>query len=363
MNSKIATIGIFAVLAVAAFAGILVASDASAEGETYTVTYEVDGMSYSTTQTDTALTLPTLEAIGAKAEGKTFGGWEMGGAVYSPGSQVTLTETTTVFTAKLTDTVYTATFKQGDAVLEIVEGTLAEQVDLAKEIAALVPTAEGKIFAGWQIDGKGDIIKTADLGILKGDVTYVAAFTVDFVVTFIDGDKTYVSHVSDLTVPDLGERTGFTFLGWFIGTDQVDPLTYNIVADTTFTAKWEPTNVYVTFEAGSFSTKVAVLYGETVVQPALPAGYIGWGVKNADGSITAFDFSTAITKDMTLVGIPAAPAKASGLKDPIVMTIAIIIGTLVLVMLAVFVMMVRKGKIVIGRGANVKKISEEEKKE
>ncbi len=363
MNSKIATIGLFGVLMVAAFAGIAIVGDDADAETTYTVTYTVDGMSYSTTQTSTALTLPTLDALGAKAEGKTFEGWEMDGTVYSPGSQVTLTSATTTFAAKLTDTTYTATFKQGDNVLKTVTGTLAEAKSLATAVADLVPVADKLIFAGWQVDGKGAIIKTADLGTLTADVTYVAAFTTDFTVTFIDGDKTFFSSVSDLKVPDLGEKTGFTFLGWFVGTEQVDPSAYSITADTTFTAKWEPVNVYVTFEAGSFSTKVAVLYGQTVVEPALPAGYTGWGIKAADGTITAFDFSKTITEDMTIVGIGAAPAKASGLSDPITMTLAILVGTLVLVVIAVFVVMLRKGKIVIGRGPNAKKTSEEDKKE
>lgn len=365
MNSKIATIGLFGVLLVAAFAGIVViGEDADAvEVTEYTVTYKVDGMSYSKTQTVATLTLPTLEALGATCEGKTFGGWELDGAVYSPGSQITLAGSTTVFTAKLTDTTYTATFKQGDNVLKTVTGTLAEAKDLATAVADLVPVADKLIFAGWQVDGKGAIIKTADLGTLAADVTYIAAFTTDFKVIFIDGDKTYVSCVSKLTVPDLGERTGFTFLGWFIDTLQVDPSTYEILEDTTFTAKWEPVNVYVTFEAGSFSTVVAVLYGQTVVEPALPSGYTGWGIKAADGTIAAFDFSKAITEDMTIVGIGAAPAKASGLSDPITMTLAILVGTLVLVVIAVFVVMLRKGKIVIGRGPNAKKTSEEGNKE
>ncbi len=363
MNSKIATIGLFGVLMVAAFAGIAIVGDDADATDTYTVVYTVDEMSYSTTQTEATLTLPTLEKLGAKVEGKTFEGWEMGGAVYSPGSQVTLDSASTTFKAKLTDTKYIATFKQGDVVLDTVEGTLAEKVSLAEAVADLEPEADKQIFVGWQIDGKGDIIKTADLGILKGNVTYIAAFATDFTVTFIDGDKTYISCVSDLTVPDLGDRTGFNWLGWFIGDEEVDPELYDFTEDTTFTAKWEPVNVYVTFEAGSFSTVVAVLYGQAVVEPALPSGYVGWGLKAADGTVTAFDFSQAITEDMTIVGIAAAPAKATGLSDPITMTLAIIIGTLVLVIIAVFVMMLRKGKIVIGRGPNAKKNSEEEKKE
>ena len=392
MNSKIATIGIFGVLLVAAFAGIVaVGDDANAEiTETstttgYSVAYIVEGKTFTVPQAKGdgvvagTIKLATLDELGAKAPSdKTFVAWNAAengtGTSYVAGSTLIIPsdgDGKATLYAIFEWTTYTATFKDADGKdITTIKGTAntggsgdAGVKDLAK-VAPAAPAVEGMIFAGWLADGADAPVAKANLGKLSADVTYTAVYTVDYVVTFIDGDKTYVSCVSKLTVPDLGDRTGFTFLGWFIDTLQVDPETFPILEDTTFVAKWEPVNVYVTFTAGSFSTEVAVLYGQTVVEPALPSGYVGWGIEAEDGTVTAFDFSKAITEDMTIVGIAAAPAKATGLSDPIVMTLAIILGTLVLVGIAGLVVLKRQGKIVIGRGPNAaKNLPQEEKKE
>ncbi len=394
MNSKIATMGLFAVLMVAAFAGIVVTGeDADAEGTTtgYSVAYIVEGKTYTVPQATGSdvvagtVKLATLDELGAKApDYKTFVAWttqdEGAGTSYVAGSTLIIPEDgsglggeskkATLY-ADFKWTTYTATFVNalGETIGKPITGTMetSKQVNLAK-VAPAAPAVEGMIFAGWLAEGADAPVAKADLGILSADVTYTAVYTVDYAVTFIDGDKTYVSSVSKLTVPDLGDRTGFNFLGWFVEIDgeflQVDPEVYPILEDTTFTAKWEPVNVYVTFTAGSFSTQVAVLYGQTVVEPALPSGFVGWGIEAEDGTVTAFDFSKAITEDMTVVGIAAEPAKATGLSDPIVMTLAIILGTLVLVGIAGLVVLKRQGKIVIGRGPNAaKNLPQEEKKE
>lgn len=369
------------VFMVAAFAGALIAADeGDAEDASYSVAYKVGDRLYTVPSTSATITLKTIDELGASASipaHKAFVEWytsDDDGVTeknkYAAGSTLILDTTTITIYASIDWITYTATFEDADGRIigKPITGTMetGKQVNLAKSAPA-APAVEGMIFAGWLADDADLPVAKADLGTLNADVTYTAVYTIDYAVTFIDGDKTYISSVSDLTVPDLGERTGFNFLGWFVEIDgefiQVDPESYPILEDTTFTAKWEPVNVYVTFEAGSFSTVVAVLYGQAVVEPALPSGYVGWGTKAADGTVTAFDFSKAITEDMTIVGIAAAPAKATGLSDPITMTLAIIIGTLVLVIIAVFVMMLRKGKIVIGRGPNAKKSSEEEKKE
>lgn len=377
MNSKIATVGIFAILMCAVFAGVAFEVDAEttpttegagsegASGETgssdpaptpetstYAVTFIVGEMSYSKQVSQGSYILPTLAEIGAVLpDGKTFGGWELAEQTFAPGSTVSISGATT-FDAKLSDAEFTATFKVANKVINTVKGTLADAKDLAV-LAPVAPVIDGKIFAGWQIDGVGDVIKTADLGKLKADVTYVAAYVVDYKITFIDGDKTYITKVSDLVVPDLGDRTGFTFLGWFIGVEQVDPATYAYVEDTTLTAKWEPMNVYVTFVAGSFETVVAVLYGQTVVVPQLPEGYVAWD----------YDFAKVITEDTTIQAIEAPASEPTGLSDPIVATLAIVLGTLVLVGIAGLVVLQRKGKIIIGRGPNAVKKSEEEKEQ
>lgn len=377
---------------VAAFAGVLVTGEDADAAVTptstttgYSVAYIVEGKTFTVPQASGSdvvagtVKLATLSEIGAKAPAdKTFVAWNTAengsGTSYVAGSTLIIPsdgDGKATLYAIFEWTTYTATFKDADGkVISTIKGTAntggsgdAGVKDLA-EVAPAAPAVDGMIFAGWLADGADAPVAKANLGKLSADVTYTAVYTVDYVVTFIDGDKTYVSCVSKLTVPDLGDRTGFTFLGWFIDTLQADPSTYEILEDTTFSAKWEPVNVYVTFTAGSFSTIVAVLYGQTVVEPALPSGFVGWGIEAEDGTVTAFDFSSAITEDMTVVGIAAVPAKATGLSDPIVMTLAIILGTLVLVGIAGLVVLKRQGKIVIGRGPNAtKNLPQEEKKE
>lgn len=357
-----------AVLLVAAFAGVsVIGDDSSAETTGYAVSYIVDGKTYTVPQqagegvTPGTVTLATLGEIGAFApQYKTFVSWttqpDGQGTAYTAGSTLIIGDgqTATLY-ANFEWTIFHAKFMtSAGSPLATIDGTMetGHQVDLARSAPA-APAIEGKIFAGWMPAGGDKAVKTADLGTLSADATYTATYVTDFKVTFIDGDKTYTSKVSDLTVPDVGDRTGFTFFGWFVGTEQVqDPRSFDFKEDTTFTAKWEPMNVYVTFVAGSFETTVAVLYGQTVVVPELPKGFVKWD----------FDFSKPITEDITVKAIEAAPAKPTGMSDPVIMTVVILIGVLALAGVAGLVVLQRKGKIVIGRGPNAKK-AEEEKKE
>lgn len=389
MSAKnLAMIAVFALM-ITAFAGVtMCVNDSEAVEEdpvAESVSYIVGDKTYNVKLTEDektakAVTLQTLEKLGAKADaGMEFVAWTCDGKTYAAGSTFIVGSAVPELTAKFQAVTYTATFlaEDGKTTIDIVDGKIKTdggEEAIPVKLSTVAPSGDkvavdGKIFAGWMTEGAEKAIATADLGDLIADVTYTATYVTDFDVIFIDGDKTYYSSVSELTVPDLGDRTGFTFLGWYVGATQIgiaqeDFEDYVFIEDTTFTAKWEPVNVYVTFAAGSFSTEVAVLYGQTVVEPALPSGYVGWGIEAEDGTVTAFDFSTAITEDMTIVGIAAAPAKATGLSDPIVMTLAIILGTLVLVGIAGLVVLKRQGKIVIGRGPNAaKNLPQEEKKE
>lgn len=348
---------------VAAFAGVvLVGNDETDAEETpsYSVAYIVGDRTYTVPSDTATVKLKTIDELGASAsipEHKTFVQWyALDGETktcYEAGSTLILTAGTNTIYAELKDTVYTATFKDrsGAVIGEPVTGTY-DSVSLAAK-APKAPAIDGMIFAGWLADGADKTVQTKDLGMLVADVAYTAIYTVDYKITFIDGDKTYYTCVSKLTVPDLGDRTGFTFLGWFIesaeGPVQVaDPANYKYTADTTLTAKWEPMNVYVTFIAGAYETTVAVLYGQTVVVPELPEGFVAWD----------FDFSTPITEDITVNAIAATPAEPTGMSDPVVMTLVIIVGALALAGVAGFVVLLRKGKIVIGRGPNAKKPEE-----
>lgn len=342
MSSKNHTVLAVAVFIMAAFAGaIIVGEDTDAETTGFSVSYIVDGKTYTVPQeagddvTAGTVSLATLTALGATApEDKTFTVWNTSedgtGTSYTAGSTLILdpdTKTATLY-AQFKWTTYTATFADADGkVIKTITGTAETPVSLSVD-APTAPEVEGKIFAGWLAAGAEKPLKNSELGTLSGDITFTATYVIDYKITFIDGDKTYISKVSDLTVPDVGERTGYTFLGWFVGTEQVsDPTAYTFAEDTTFTAKWEPINVFVTFSAGSFSTVVAVLYGQTVVEPALPDGFSKWD----------FDFTKPIIEDTTVVAI-AEEVKKTGLDDPMTAITLAMVGLFACMVIAVLIL-------------------------
>ena len=332
-------------------------SGGESEPTSYTIRYVVEPYTYSVVSTEATITLKTIEALGAQAPAhQSFSAWILDGRTYAAGSTYVLTSAEAEFKAVFVPTEYTVTFKAAEGV---VIGTPVVGAYGTSLTVPAAPSVEGMIFAGWLAEGADRPVAADTITAIGGTVVYTAVYVVDYKIVFIDGDKTYSTSVSTMTVPDVGERTGFTFLGWYTadGVQILDPATYAYTADTTLTAKWEPMNCYVTFTAGDIEVAVvAVLYGQTVVVPELPAGYSAWD----------HEFSTPVTADITVQAIAEEPAKASGLSDPVVATIAIIVGALVLAGCAGMVVAVRKGKIVIGRGPSAKLKNaplEEEKKE
>ena len=359
MASTKAMMGAFIALAlIAGIAFVGLAEQTDADGAEYAVTYNVGDKAFIVPSDSATVTLSTLKDLGATApEGVEFAAWYDGTNKYSAGSTLIITaeDKKATLTAQFKATVYEAQFLAFDGtVLEKVTGVTkiveedgvtiedAIPVYLPPELAGVDVSREGYIFVGWLAAGAKEPVKTEDLGSLTKNVVYKAQYSVDYKVTFIDGDKTYVSSVADLVVPDVGERTGYSFVGWFVGDVKADPETYVYTQDTTFVAKWQNKNCYVTFEAGDYKTVVPVLYGEKVVEPKLPAGYIAWD----------YDFNVPISADITIKAIeepPVPPAKPTGLNDPLVLS-AVIIGALIaLALIALVVMKVRKGDWVIGR--------------
>lgn len=336
---------VMAAIMMVACVGIVGLDVADAEGEapaSYSVSYVVDGKTYTVPAATSTVTLATLDAIGAKApEGMTFTGWNsaqtLDGTKYNAGSTYIMGEGVTSVTmyAEFAYTVYTASFMayDGVTVLKTVTGTVesGQVVALAAQAPGTVAVArDGHIFAGWLAAGMEAPVQSAALGELRADVTYVAQYTVDYQITFVDGDKTYHTSVSEMVVPDVGDRTGFTFLGWYTaeGVQVIDPAVATYTADTTLTAKWEPVNCYVTFVAGDWTTTVAVLYGETVVEPALPEGYSAW----------AWTFSTPITGDVTVQAIAEPEAEPQGLQRTSTQIMLMVGGLLAIVVLAVLIL-------------------------
>lgn len=313
-----------ALLAMAAFAGIVV-SDAydgaePAEIGEFKVSYVVEGMTYvASSDKANQVTLSTIDALGAKIpQGKQFSGWESSeGTIYTAGSVITLTADTTL-TAKLTDIEYTVTFMaDGKTVGEAVKGIYGTTVT-----APEAPAKEGYIFVGWTTSGITEPITA--IPAIAGDVTYTAVYAVDHKVLFmVDGTTILTTSVDDLTVPADPAKDGFEFIGWSVDGKIVDPETYEITADVTFTASWRADTLTVQFVAGdAVLATVSVEYGKTVLAPAVefPEGYLGWD----------FDFAKTITEDTVIKAKPyvAPEPEKTGLADPAVQAVLVIAGFL-----------------------------------
>jgi len=309
---KTKMIAAMAVLALAiAGVAVLAEGNGSDAADAYTVSYKVGDRTFINTSETATITLATLAELGATVPepGVEFAVWADGVNKYAAGSTLIIPagEDKVELTANFKPITYKTEFIVDGKTVKEVSGALKEVADdgvtitpadpisLPAALADVDVSKKGYIFAGWMTAGAEEPIATADLGNLAGSVIYIAAYDVDYKVTFIDGDKTYISCVSNLVVPDLGEKTGFEFIGWFIGDVKEDPETYEYIADTTFEAKWEAKNCYVTFMAGeTVIAKTPVLYGDKVVEPKVPEGYAKWD----------FDFNTPIKKDITIKALP-----------------------------------------------------------
>ena len=243
----------------------------------------------------------------------TFAGWSDGTDTYT-GALPEVTGNAT-YTAVFTETLrtYTVTWKNYD-------GTVLETDENVPY--GTVPTYDGAeptkpsdaqydyTFVGWEPTPAA----------VTGDAEYTATFTESanaFTITFVNEDGTVLQsgQVAYGAVPAYTGETPtkaataqytYTFSGWTDGTNDYPTGTAlpAVTANATYTATYSSVvNKYtVTFDSngGSAVEAVEVEYGSTVAEPAAPfrPGYIvtGWTL---DG--TAYDFSTPVTGNITLV--------------------------------------------------------------
>ena len=375
MNSKIATIGLFGILVVAAFAGVVIIGD-DADAETgYTVTYKVNGVTYSMQAESATVTLPTLEAIGASVDaGKSFLGWKVEGGdntVYAVGSTYKIADGDTpgegsvTFVPEIASDKYTVTFAYADGTVikaysktdstdtrlaYSAEATLSLPVKATAVAAGKVlefRQVDGEIFIGWALaeDPETVVIDESESKIaVTGDADYVAVYVHDPVLTFIvDGTTIYTHTEYKAVLPIAPSKEGFSFVGWNDGelTVRDEELSAHVallVDDVTLTAVWEPAVYTVAFVVdGETVLTQSVKHGETATEPKIvPAkdgfDFVAWTVGDV-----AYDFGSAVTGDLTVTAsFEAVPAPApTGLKDPMTQMLLIIIGTLVLALIAV----------------------------
>lgn len=195
------------------------------------------------------------------------------------------------------------------------------------------PTKEGYDFLGWFLGTEKFDFSTAIKDNIKLEARWISKTDENnktYTVTLnIDGKKEELKTDASGILEDVKEPTksGYKFLGWYIGDEKVD-LSKPFEEDTTIVAKWEKiesnkdtnsttkptkpstptkpekptaTKYTVTFnsDGGSSVSKQTVVSGKTATKPGNPtkSGYTfkGWYLNG-----TEYDFSSKVTKNITL---------------------------------------------------------------
>ena len=120
-------------------------------------------------------------------------------------------------------------------------------------------------------------------------------------IKLIDGYKIReinAPHGKTINKPDVKNRVGYNFVGWFNGEESFDFET-PITSDLSLTAKFEPKVYTVKFTDGDEVIESKVEHGKIVKKPDAPVKegfeFVGW----FNGE-EIFDFETAITSDLSL---------------------------------------------------------------
>lgn len=155
---------------------------------------------------------------------------------------------------------------------------------IQKSDSLVVPdtTREGYAFQGWVVKGGAEYVDPTTY-VITQDITFVAVYKTatetTYTVTFeIEGKANVIQKADSLAIPDT-TREGYIFQGWVVkgSSAYVDPLTYQITSDVTFTAVYRAVEVVehtVTFVNGSEVVgTVKVIDGEKITTtPDAPEG-------------------------------------------------------------------------------------------
>lgn len=164
------------------------------------------------------------------------------------------------------------------------------------------PTKNGFVFDGWYVDYDYNTLFNFDTKITY-NMTLYGRFLEIFTVTFDTYGSVEVICGNKISKPTTPTKDGYIFDGWYLNGIKFD---FNTAIDKNLnlTAKWKEMDnetITVKFDSngGNSINDVVLNVDETIVEPINPTrrGYTfnGWyldGIK--------FDFSTPITKDITL---------------------------------------------------------------
>ena len=203
-------------------------------------------------------TLPQADKF--SREGYTFAGWKIGEDTYSAGETVNLTVDKNITITAVWEAIptYTVTYyyelngAQISVSSAMYSGTKYDLIDYPADQTP--PT--GMRFDGWKlVRGDETVYAPGTTITVTEDAGYYAVYLdAVFTVEFSDGEKVQSSEVKEggnVKIPAPDEKTGYTFLGWFLN-GEGEALTgdhvYNVTADMCFEAKWQINSYEITFE-------------------------------------------------------------------------------------------------------------------
>lgn len=354
-----------AVLAMAAFAGVMiVGDDADADAtDSVTITYMVGSESTTRSMTGVTFVAPSPADIGFDIGDKIFENWAAGssledakasGAVYRAGMEYAVPSEPMKLWAIFDDNTYITlvvgdesfkcpTKKVSDAIPAVgepeEEGYIAAvpakyKIDIESEKYKAAEAAVKAIdlnkfrLNGWFIKDVTpakytDLKKIVDANDFTESVTLTLKTTAYFQISFVVEDVNITTLASDMLadadgkyiIPVAPTKENHVFTAW-TDKDGKEVITYTVdggykpvaselkfTEDTVLYAAFTPNNMTVTFVVGEFSTTQTVLYGALAMKPELPAGYVAW----VDAEGAEFDFSTPIKANITLTAKEGEP--------------------------------------------------------
>lgn len=246
----------------------------------YTVSFNSDGgsaISQIIVYENEILTAPTAPT----KEGFSFIGWYLGDAKWSFETDKVSSDITLVakWEQIILNTPCTVSFNSdGGSAVAAVSVNKGEKIQ-----APALPTKDGYKFLGWFL---ADALWNFQENAVTADITLVAKWIKLYTVSF---DSAGGSNVSSATVeeggklsePEAPAKSGYKFLGWYLGEDKWNFTENKVTQDITLVAKWQ--KVYtVTFDSdgGSKVSPETVKAGEYATEPNVPNKkdyiFLGW---------------------------------------------------------------------------------------
>ena len=326
-----------AVLAMAAFAGVIMVGD-DADAAHNSITYKVGEESTVRTFGADATTFvaPSPSELGFDTD-KDFLNWKVegGSAIYRAGMEYAIPDTAITLVAQFDESIY-VTLVIGDESFKCVVKEADNKIDTttpeykaADEALKAIDTSKFRT--------EGFFVKDAeDSTDITGEFTesviltqkIVPYFKISFVVegatiSAVDSDE-IILNGAERNVPVAPSKENYAFAGWF-GKQGAEVISFSIdkdeytyfagdkfefTEDTILYAKFVPANMTVTFQIGEETVTQTVLYGAKAMKPELPAGYVAWMYDGKE-----FDFNTPITEEITIVALEAAPIEPTTVYD------------------------------------------------